>query len=231
MDELRGTEILRHKAADSGWVAAPGQRPGVDEAIDRHIQEHFGPVDYVVHEIIGHHATVHVYVVAPTTERPYLTLVTSGMSELPMAVPEELGITPYTELMLALPANWPLPGTADPDAPGAWPIRLLKQTARMPHEYATWLGIWHSVPNGDPAEPYAPGTSFAGVVVTPMLNVPPEARVIEVGDGTTIDLLALIPLHADEMKLKLSRGTDALIAGLDRGKVSELLDPDRPSFA
>ncbi|MDG4772986.1 hypothetical protein [Solwaraspora sp. WMMD792] len=39
--------------------------------------------------------------------------------------------------------------------------------ARLPHEYSTWIGDWHSVPNGDPPQPYAAGTPFAGVVVTP----------------------------------------------------------------
>ncbi|WP_327003403.1 suppressor of fused domain protein [Dactylosporangium sp. NBC_01737] len=46
-----------------------------------------------------------------------------------------------------------------------------------------------------------------------------------------IDLLALVPLHADEMAVKVRRGTDALIDVLDRGGVNELLDPSRPSFA
>jgi hypothetical protein len=153
------------------------------------------------------------------------------MSERAMAVPEGAGISPYAELMLCLPADWPVREAARPDAPGAWPVGVLKQTARMPHEYATWLGEWHSIPNGDPALPYTPETQFLGVVVTPMVRVRPETRVIEVGDGTTINLLALVPLHRAEMDLKLSQGTDALIAALDRGRVTELLDPTRPSFA
>lgn len=102
--------------------------------------------------------------------------------------------------------------------------------ARLPHEYGTWIGEWHSVPNGDPAQPYATDTPFAGVVVTPMLRVPPEARTIDVG-GIRIALLALIPLHPEEMAIKVERGTDALIEVLDRGRVTELLDPRRPSYA
>jgi hypothetical protein len=33
------------------------------------------------------------------------------------------------------------------------------------------------------------------------------------------------------LALELSRGTDALIEALDRGGVSEVLDPTRPSLA
>lgn len=232
MDESRGAGILRHQSQHDGFVPAQGARPEVAEAIDRHLEEHFGPVEFVYHEVASHLVAVHVYVIAPTDARPYRTLVTSGMSELPMAVPAGHDISPYAELMLALPAEWPLDDKAGlGDERTGWPLRLLKEIARLPHEYGTWIGAWHSVPNGDPMQPYAPTTPFAGVVVAPMLRVPAQARVIEVGDGTRVDLHGLIPLHPDEMKVKLERGTDALIEVLDRGGITELLEPDRRSYA
>lgn len=209
-------------------MSSPGQREEVAEAIDRHVVEHFGPIAFVLHEFASHLVAVHVLVVEPTEDRPYWTLITSGMSEREMAVPE--GVSPYAELMLCLPPEWPLTQAAVGDERTGWPVQVLKQVARLPHEYATWIGAWHSIPNGDPAVPYAPDTPFAGVVVTPMLDVLPEARTIDVGDGTVINLLALIPLHPTEVALKVSHGTDALIAALDRGGVSESLVPTRPAL-
>ncbi|WP_027344883.1 suppressor of fused domain protein [Hamadaea tsunoensis] len=226
--EPRGSGIERHTSRHDGFVASPGQRPQVADAIDRHIARHFGPVSSVLHEFASHLVGVHIYVVEPTEERPYRTLVTSGMSERPMTVPE--GISPYAELMLCLPADWPLTDRALRDERMSWPISLLKQVARLPHEYGTWIGEWHSVPNGDPAQPYAPGAEFAGVVVTPMLHAAPEAHVVDAGDGTLINLLALVPLHPAEIDLKIRAGTDALIEVLDGGGVSEILDPGRPSL-
>ncbi|MCP3784980.1 suppressor of fused domain protein [Micromonospora sp. A3M-1-15] len=231
MDEPRGSGVLRHQSLHEGFVPAQGPQQAFADAIDRHIEEHFGPVEFVYHEIASHLVGVHIHVVAPTEERPYRTLITSGMSELPMAVPEGHGISPYAELMLSLPLDWPLDEVTGRDGAGGWPLRVLKQVARLPHEYGTWIGEWHSVPNGEPALPYAAGTPFAGVVVAPMLRVPPEARAIDVAGGVRIALLALIPLHPDELAVKVERGTDALIEVLDRGRVSELLDPRRPSYA
>ncbi|PRX18947.1 suppressor of fused domain protein [Actinoplanes italicus] len=226
---MSGDGVLRHQPLHDGFVAAEGQREGIAEAIDRHIEQFFGPVDFVYHEFGSHLVSVHVYVIEPTEARPFRTLITSGMSELPMTVPE--GISPYAEVMLCLPADWPLEEFY-PRNPGVdWPITVLKQVARLPHEYGTWIGEWHSLPNGDPAEPYAPGTPFAGAVITPMLRVPAEARIITAPDGTEINVLAVIPLHPDEVAVKIERGTDALIEILDRGRVTELLDPARPSFA
>ncbi|MEU4679934.1 suppressor of fused domain protein [Micromonospora sp. NPDC023737] len=232
MDEPRGSGVLRHQPLHEGFVPARGPQQTFAEAIDRHIEEHFGPVEFVYHEIASHLVGVHVLVVGPTEERPYRTLITTGMSDLPMTVPDGHDISPYAELMLSLPPDWPLTertGLGE-DSTG-WPVRVLKEIARLPHEYGTWIGEWHSVPNGDPAQPYTAGTPFAGVVVTPMLRVAPDARTIEVPDGSRIALLALIPLHPGEVAVKVERGTPALIEVLDRGRVTELLDPDRPSYA
>jgi hypothetical protein len=168
-------------------------------------------------------------VVEPRPERPYFTLVTSGMSDRPMMVPTDVGSSQYCELMLCLPADWPMSAEAFEDQRAYWPIGLLKTVARLPHEYNTWIAQWHSVPNGDPAEPYAPGTPFVGVLVTPMLRCEPAARTITTDAGKEISLLALVPVHPAEMDLKLTRGTDALTDGFDRLGVNELLDPARSS--
>lgn len=221
--------MLRHESVHDGFVAAQGQRQEIAEAIDRHIEEHFGTVDFVYHEVGSHLVGVHVYVIAPTEARPFRTLITSGMSELPMTVPA--GVSPYAEVMLCLPADWPMGESYPSETAPDWPIAVLKQVARLPHEYRTWIGEWHSIPNGDPAETYAPDVPFCGVVITPMLRTTAEARVITAPDGTEINLLAVIPLHRDEIAVKIEQGTDALIEVLDRGRVTELLDPGRPSFA
>ncbi|MGW4369300.1 suppressor of fused domain protein [Nocardia takedensis] len=187
------------------------------DVIEDHVEQHFGPIEFVLHEI-GTLDRIDVLVVGPTARRPYRTLVTEGMSRHPMHVPE--GVSPYAELMIALPETWLL----DQDNE-SWPVHLLKNMARFPHRHGTWLGQWHMVPNGDPAVPYTPNTPFAGVVVTPMLDVAAPGRVIR--SSRDINLLALVPLHSSEIRLKIDEGTAALIEVLDRGDVNELLAPDR----
>lgn len=228
-DENRGSGVLHHQSQHDGFVAAEGPRPGFPEAIDRHIEEYFGPVEFVYHEMISHLVAAHVHVIAPTPERPFRTLITSGMSERPMAVPEGHGISPFAEVMIALPPDWDL--TDKSDESRMWPVTLLRDIARFPHQYGTWIGTWHTIPNGNPAEPYAPGVPFTSVVVAPMLWTDEQAHTVEVGDGHRIDILALVPLHPAEAALKREQGTDALLNALSQGRVSELLTPDRPSFA
>jgi hypothetical protein len=225
----RGSGVVRHTARERAWEPAGGGEADTTEAIDRHIQRHFGPITFVWHELVSDLVHIDVHVVEPSPARPYFTLVTSGMSDRPMTVPADAGSSPYAELIMCLPADWPMTGEAFRDENAYWPIRLLKMVARLPHEYDTWIAAWHSVPNGDPAEPYAPDTPFVGVLVAPMIKCGSDAHTITTDAGKQISLLALVPLHPAEVRLKLTDGTDALINALDRVTASEVFDPTRPS--
>jgi hypothetical protein len=225
----RGSGVTRYPARDRAWEPATESEPDTAEAIERHIERYFGSPGWVWHELASDLVHIDVHVVEPSPTRPYNTLVTSGMSDLPMTVPDGADCGHYAELMMCLPPDWPLTQEAFGDDSAYWPVRLLKMVARLPHEYDTWIAAWHSVPNGDPATPYAPDSPFVGTLVAPMVTCEPEARTITTDAGKEISLLALVPLHPAEMQLKLTEGTNALIEALDRGNVSELLDPARPS--
>lgn len=225
----RGAGVLRHAAREREFELADHADEDTVTAIDRHIERYFGPAATVWHEFLSDLVHVDVHLVEPTPDRPFYTLVTAGMSSRPMTVPAGADSAEYAELMLCLPPDWPLGQAAVTDESAYWPIRLLKAIARLPHEYNTWIGEWHSIPNGDPAEPYAADTPFAGVLVAPMLRCDPEAAEIVTDAGKRIALLALVPLHPAEVDLKVTRGTDALLEAFSRIEVSEVFDPARPS--
>ncbi|WP_262013729.1 hypothetical protein [Micromonospora sp. Mcm103] len=53
-----------------GSVPAHDPQPTFADAVDRHIEEHFEPIEFVNYEIASHLVGVHSHVVAPTEERP-----------------------------------------------------------------------------------------------------------------------------------------------------------------
>ncbi|GIH08702.1 hypothetical protein Rhe02_67690 [Rhizocola hellebori] len=228
-ENAAGSQVLRHAARETSWEPAVDGDEETARAIEAHIERYFGPIAFVWHEIVSDLVHIDVHVVEPTPQRPYFVLVTSGMSDRPMNVPAAAEVSPFAELMLCLPETWPLNADAFEDENAYWPIRWLKMVARLPHEYNTWIGEWHSVPNGDPAEPFASKTPFAGVLVAPMVRCEPEANTIVTESGKEISLLALVPLHRAEIDLKVARGTDALLDAFDAISVSEIFDPARPS--
>lgn len=203
------------------------------EAIGAHIERHLGPVSGVFHEIISDLVHIDVHVVPATEQFPYLRLVTSGMSDLPMTVPDEVDadVPRYMELMVTLPADWPISQDAFEDERNYWPVRLLKGLARLPHEYDTWLGFGHTIPNGHPSEPYAPGVGFDGAIVLPPVTTPEDFAELALEDGKVISFMTIIPLYPEEMDLKLKKGAEALLDRFHAKNIQDVIEPGRVNVA
>jgi hypothetical protein len=198
------------------------------EAVAQHVKAHIGEAETVLHELIPT-SDLHIdmHVVKPTDARPFYTVVTSGMSELPMTIPTKHAgrVTPYAELMLALPATWRVDCLRD-DRWG-WPIAWLKFLAAYPHENHTWLGNRHTIPNGEDVEPFSPNTKLACWFVRSPKTVPGAFREMRFG-RKTVDVLALTAIYRSELELAISEGLAALDAALTTAGVTELLDVNRP---
>ncbi|TPI45194.1 suppressor of fused domain protein [Mesorhizobium sp. B2-9-1] len=211
------------------------------EEIQESLGEFLGEQAGVFHEIISDKVHLDLLVFPPNDIKNNWTLVTSGMSDLPMNAPDNLHPRQdfeRAELVFMLPATWFAAGEngmisenqlADPNK--YWPIRLMKSLARMPHDYGSWIWSSHTVASqGSPPEPYADNTKMSGVILLRPPSWPEGRDVLRAVDGTKINFFAVVPLHADEMTLKLNKGVKALIIALDSAGVSDVLDAGRPSI-
>lgn len=223
-----GSTLYRHQPRASGLVA-PDMSESNLRAIDQHLEEHFGKVDGVWHELVSDLVHIDIHVIYPTPERPWYTLVTSGMSDLAMHPPKGAEEYQHAELLLCLPPTWKLGEENFKDERNYWPIRWLKMLARLPHEYTTWLSYWHTIPNGDPPEPLADDTKLAGFMLVPPMTTSVEFHELLVPPARTIRFLAAVPLTAAEMNFKLKAGAEALMDRLEKAKVTELVNPARKS--
>lgn len=224
-----GSRIYRYGEPRPGeWSRGDGE---VIDAVAAHVEAHVGPISWVYHEIASEYVHVDVHYVPPGPGRPFQTLVTSGMSERPMNTHGALEGERYAELMACLPPEWPVSEEAFKEERNYWPVGWLKYLARFPHMYDTWLGAGHSMPNGDPPEPLADDTALAAVLLLPSVLLPPTVHRLETPSGKTIDFLCLVPLYPEELELKLTKGTDALLELFDRHGVTELIRRDRVNVA
>lgn len=222
---LSGSPIFTYTDGKKEWQAPHGEE--CIEEISAHIERHLGEVNGVFHELVSDTVHIDVHYVKPTRERPYHTLVTSGMSDLPMSVPERVDATRFMELLVTLPEEWLVDQEAFANEAWYWPIRQLKYLARFPHKYDTWLGWGHTIPNGQPAEPFANNTRLSGVILLPSVNVPEEFFTLEINPEKTIEFYSIVPLYEEEMNLKLARGTDALLERFDKHGISDIIQIDR----
>jgi hypothetical protein len=175
---------------------------------------------------------IDIFVVPPSRERPYYTLLTAGMSDLPMPSDGTENDEPlYAEFIIALPEEWPLHPDDWDDEQYFWPIRWLKTLARYPHLRQRALGLLHTLPNGEPPQPFAPGTEYCGWLISLPMLAERDFAECEVNDNKTIHIYSLLPLYAGEMAFKQSNDGVSLVERLGRVGASELIDPERPDVS
>jgi hypothetical protein len=225
-----GNPIYRYKPREKPFEPVPGKAEHIERIAD-HITRHIGEPSLVFHELVSDLVHLDIHIVPPRPDRDFYTLITSGMSERAMKVPEGAEEFSYSELLICLPPDWPLQQEDFEDENNYWPVRLLKMLARMPHEYDTWLSFAHTVPNGDPPEPYAPNTEFCCAMLAPPTLAPEEFWEFQANPETVIRFFAVLPLYAEEAALKLKKGADELFDHFDQTNVTELLDLKRKNVA
>ncbi len=222
---MSGAPIFRYTDGEKEWEAPYGEE--CLEEISDHIEKYIGIVDVVFHELLSDTVHIDVHHVKPTDERPFHTLITSGMSDLPMKVPEGYDVNPHMELMITLPSEWEISDEAFQNEYWYWPIRQLKFLARFPHKFDSWFGWGHTIPNGDPAEPFAENTKFTGIMLAPSPNVPEEFIELKIDAKKEIHFFSLIPLYEEEMNLKLRKGSDELLEKFDKYNINDIVELNR----
>lgn len=225
-----GNPVYRHKPREKPFEMAFGDA-GHIKLLEQHYEKHLGKVDWVFHELVSDLVHVDVHIIAPRPERNFYTLITTGMSARSMKTPEGAEEYSYGELMLCLPPDWPLEQENFKDENNYWPVRLLKMLARMPHEYDTWLSFGHTIPNGDPAEPYASGTKFCCAMLAAPLTAPQEFWEFKVTPEMTIHIYSVLALYQEEADLKLKKGAEEIFNRFDKEQFSELVMVGRKNVA
>ena len=153
--------------------------------------------------------------------RDFHTLVTSGLSDRAMAVPEDLG-REHARIELIFYVDEVRPEQ----------VRLLATCAALAFEPGTWLGQGHTIPNGQPPLPLFTGTQLCSLLLMPTV-LEPDAFLCDhlFIEGDPVNFLWLVPLTRAELDLKVEQGLPALLQRFDDGNLGHVFDPARPSLA
>ncbi len=195
---------------------------------EKTIVKSFGAFDSVLHEIVSPDIHLDVLVIPPTEEYPYYKLVTMGMGAYRMNVPDEFKKykLEHAELVIFLPANWDIKSSDEKDF---WPIRHLKNVARLPIYNDTWLGYGHSVSANVDSSPVAENTGFNSFALAnaPALNG--KSIRLRLG-GKNINFYQLIPLYQEELEYKIENGMDALLDLFAEKVFSPIVNINRENY-
>lgn len=231
-----GAPVYHHRDAEATSSADPvaPRDEARRRACEAHLTEFLGDDFDLLTEKVAVGIHLDLYVFRPTKQFPHITVVTSGMSDAAMNVPDGFD-GDRLELMIALPAGWPgidpLDANLLRDEANYWPIRMLKDVARIPSTYDSFVTWGHTISDEEQSL-FAPGLSFCGAIVGPPLGYPPlmMRAVTPVGE---VDYLAVFPTTQSEMDYKVATpdGGDALIDKFMDHRVTMVIDPERQSVA
>ncbi len=198
------------------------------DSLDAFICDMFGDYKNVFHEIASPDIHLDVCIVDSTEEDPYYKLVTMGAGAYKMQIPEKwqkYGLD-YAEYVIYIPKDWNLNSGEETDY---WPIRLLKDTARLPIRYDTWLAYGHTTQADEDGSPYASNTRFNSVVLNFAENRRGDIRLI-MSSGKVVNFYEIIPLYPEELAFKKENGADALFEKFEeKGIPYKVLDINRDS--
>lgn len=152
-----------------------------------------------------------------------IVLMTNGLSDYAMPVPEKYKDRNHAELYFCLPSYWDL--TTDN---GKWVIEWIQKLAKHCIEKETWYGIGHTFPNGNPASPLSNTMKQKYLMLNAPYFLEKELSPIQTEDKE-IHFLGIIPIFEDEMDYKMGKGTYKLLQKIEGKGVSELLDDYRMS--
>lgn len=175
------------------------------------IEEEFGEYDYIMHEIVSPDIHVDIAIIPPDEDRDYYTLCTIGVGAHRMDVPDNLRyenqVAERLELLMYLPADWELNEKALKDEKKYWPIRLIKDFARLPIRSGSWIAWGHTMAETD-NKPYADGVPYcASVLLGPETDIY-EPVSLPLSTGKSVDFFQVFPITKEEIDYKIRCAED-----------------------
>lgn len=200
------------------------QVPNSFDLINNHLSDYFDSEEILVmHEKESEVVHSDVYIVKPSEDRDYYILLSSGMSALPMKVPEGHSYLAYAEVMMLLPANWNMNYDDFADENNYWPIRTLQQLSKYPHLNDTWFDWGHTVPL-DSTHPVC--HRFTSVMLLNSLTLSDEFTMIAAKDKPVM-VYSIIPLYKEELDYAIAEGTGKLMERFEKFDIDEIVDVNR----
>jgi hypothetical protein len=202
------------------------------DLLDKHIDRHFTGADInVFHEIPTLDIHLDVYHIKPKNSE-FELLLTSGMSSIAMNVseiPNGSQSYQFAELMTLIPKGIDFGIMYPSKTKYDWIISMIKQSAKFPHFYDTWIGVGHSIQADENMGPYSDDTAFCGCLVLPTMTFPKDFQKVHSPNGT-INIYGLFPLYKEELTFKIQNGFNEFMQFLIKNNANEVIDFKRVNY-
>ena len=157
---------------------------------------------------------------------PVTVVVTNGLSDYKMPVPEKWKEREHNELYFCLPSYWEWEDRENPQM--NWVFYWIQRLAKHVKEKETWFGHGHSMPCGKEMAALSATMKQNHFMLADPILLEMEMAPIQV-EEKDIHFLSIIPLFQDEMDYKQSQGTFKFSQKLNNNGITEKLDDYRGS--
>jgi hypothetical protein len=202
------------------------------DCLEKHLSKYFKTDEMTVfHEFVSLDFHLDVYLISPK-DSSYNILITSGMSLLAMTLDdgiEQKEDYRFAELMVLFPKEVAFEKLYTGKEKNSWIISMLKETARFPHHYDTFLAIGHTIQATEDMQPYADDTKFMGCLILPSVTFDEEFTEFYCGNNK-INIYSLFPLYKNELVYKIQEGYGSLLDILIEANANEVMDLNRKNL-
>lgn len=202
------------------------------ELIDKHIDKYFKDADTnVFHEIPTLDIHLDIYHIK-LKDAEFELLLTSGMSSIAMNVskiPDDSDSYRFAELMVLIPKGIDFGKIYPSKTKYDWIISMIKQSAKFPHFYDTWIGVGHTIQADEEMKPYSDDTDYCGCLVLPTMTFPEDFQKISSPNGV-INIYGLFPMYKEELDFKIENGYNEFIQFLIKNNTKEIIDFKRVNY-
>jgi hypothetical protein len=151
-------------------------------------------------------------------------LMTNGLSNFEMNVPEKHQNSKNIELYFCLPSYWDFENQEDENL--NWVFPTLFRYHQHILSKNTWFGVGHTIPFSNPLKAISTSMKQSYFFVNEPIFLKDEMTALTIGEKN-VHFLALIPIFEDELDYKMGKGTYKFQKKLHAQNVSELLDDYR----
>ncbi len=185
------------------------------QTVEDHIIEHFGSISRTIPVKESENLNLRIYVIEPTKEKDFYTIVTCGMGAYKMELPDDFKDTDLDriELLMYLSPAWNMDlalskptglitgGTVTPifgSMYDEWnyPVKILKNLAQAPVNNDSYFVMGNIM---DDEEPLSPSTNDTGGILISPAYISEEGCVCTLPDGEKVRFLQVMPIQTYEI--------------------------------
>lgn len=187
------------------------------QAVENHIIKHFGSISQKVHVEECENLDLYLYVINPTKEKDYYTVITCGMGAYKMELPDDFkddGYADRIEMLIYLSPDWNMElafskptgliiGDSVTPVLGSvfdkwnYPVRIIKNLAQAPVNNDSYFVRGNIM---DDEQPFSSSTSDSGGILISPAYISEEGTECTLLGGEIVEFLQIMPITTNEIE-------------------------------